>query len=132
VRNVRAGDESLGGNAARVHASAAEAVPLDKGDAPACCRGSRRKRRAGLAGADDDGIEMLLHGVPLSGPSPCAAVLREGQRPAQNALAGDRRQRGTLCARASRVARLPSAAPFRPHSMHEEALPAATDVVMPP
>ena len=54
---------SLGRNAAVIDAGAAEVFALDQRDLPAALREARLEERAGLAGADDDCIEALRHGL---------------------------------------------------------------------
>ena len=64
VCRIGAGDHRLGRNASGVHAGAAEQMALDDGDAHAGGSETPRQRRPGLSGADDDGVECLVH--PLS------------------------------------------------------------------
>src|SRR5258707_10544630 len=61
LRDVGAGDESLGGRAAGVDAGAAEELALDERDAAAGLREASGEGWAGLTGADDDGIEGRGH-----------------------------------------------------------------------
>ena len=56
---ARTGDQGLGRHAADVDAGAAEGAALDDGGAQAFLGAARRQCRAGLAGTDDDGIEVF-------------------------------------------------------------------------
>jgi hypothetical protein len=57
VRSVGARHHGFGRGAAVIHAGAAELVLLDHGDFHAGAREPRGERRAGLTGADDEGVE---------------------------------------------------------------------------
>ena len=61
VRGVRAGHQRLGRDAAVVHTGAADQFAFDHGDRLARLRQPTGKRRPGLAGADDDRVELLCH-----------------------------------------------------------------------
>src|SRR5262249_5753594 len=61
VRDAGAGDEGLGGDAAVIHAGAADVPPLDDRRATAGAGQARRQRRPGLARAHDDRIDFA-HG----------------------------------------------------------------------
>jgi hypothetical protein len=63
---VRAGNERLCRYASRIHTGATKLVAFDNGDCHARGRKPRSQRRAGLAGPDDDGIEMSRHEGPPS------------------------------------------------------------------
>ncbi|CBJ35683.1 hypothethical protein (plasmid) [Ralstonia solanacearum PSI07] len=83
VGRIGTGDQRLGGNAAGVHARAAESRPLDDGHPHARAGQPRGQRRAGLPGADDDGVEALRHGALLR----CCDSVRAALRAAAAALA---------------------------------------------
>ena len=61
VRRVSACDERFGRHASGVDAGAAEEFSLDDRDFPARASQPRRKGRAGLSRANDDGVEMGVH-----------------------------------------------------------------------
>jgi len=62
VRGIGARHQRLGRRAAGVDARAAEAMALDDSNALTCSRQPVRQRGAGLAGANNDGVE-LGHGA---------------------------------------------------------------------
>ena len=59
--DVGAGDHGFGGSAAGVDAGAAEELALDVGDGAASLGEASGERWAGLAGPDDDGVEVFGH-----------------------------------------------------------------------
>src|ERR1043165_668778 len=61
---VRAGNERLCRDAARIHTGATKPMTFNNGDCHARCRKPRSQRRACLAGPDDDGIELSRHAAP--------------------------------------------------------------------
>ena len=63
VGGVGAGDEGFGRGAPGVDAGAADQVAFDDGDGEAGVGEAPGHRGSGLAGADDDGVEMSGHGV---------------------------------------------------------------------
>jgi hypothetical protein len=75
VGGARAGDESLGRNAAGIHAGAAETVALDDGDAAAGLGESHREGWAGLSGADYDCVESHV-GSKAPGDRRCPSQAR--------------------------------------------------------
>jgi hypothetical protein len=62
VSDLSAMDHGLGGSAAHIDASATQIFSLDERDGPAKIGEAMSERIAGLAGADDDGVEF--HGNP--------------------------------------------------------------------
>jgi hypothetical protein len=65
VRGIGTGNQGLGGRAAGVDAGAAKAVPLEDGDPHVGGRPAMGQRWSGLAGADDDGVEVGHVRAPL-------------------------------------------------------------------
>src|SRR5438045_1974887 len=63
--NLCAGDERLCRRATRVDARTTDQVALDHGHGHACGREPADQRRARLAGANDDGVEMPDHGYNI-------------------------------------------------------------------
>ena len=68
VGRMGAGDHGLGGGAAGVDAGAAPELALDDGDGHAGGGEALGERGSGLAGADDNGVEVFGHGCS-DGPS---------------------------------------------------------------
>ncbi len=61
VRGMRACHKGFGGDAAVVHAGAARQLAFDDRHSLTGCGQPQRQRRAGLACADDDRVELLCH-----------------------------------------------------------------------
>ena len=75
VRGVGAGDQRLGRHAAGVDAGAAEQLALDERDLHPGAGQAAGERRAGLAGADDDGVEVASCSAdPMSTAPPMATA----------------------------------------------------------
>ncbi len=62
MRSARARHQRLGGNAAVVHAGAAEQLALDERGLQTLLVEPRAQRRPRLAGSDHDRVELFCHG----------------------------------------------------------------------
>ena len=114
MRGIGAGDQRLGRRAAGVDAGAAEQLALDDATLHAGGRQARRERRAGLAGADDDGVEVRHQQQPH-----CDEARADDATASSMSAAG--RSLPKALASAPRAARPPSVPITAPTSARDQA-----------